>query len=306
MKPWILPFLLAFLVAAGHFWRDSLRDHLLGRKALIHDLAVRQEEAALVFRQGHSSATPEAARQSVMLEALVRQQRLMDTDFHPDIRLAYAAEWQAWARQWEIDGERLQRLAGQGLTETQMQQSIQDALLDQAWIEEQVSEASQVSDEELETALKQYESQMLLPQVHRVAHLFLSRHGSVKKDRTPELALIRQKLAEGEDWAALAQRHSEDARSKLRAGDLGWMSMERMPAEFMAAVKGLKPGQTSGPVSSPLGWHLIRVLERKPARKAILEEGRSELESLLSWRKRTAALEDLPRRFLQTHPRSGL
>jgi hypothetical protein len=302
MKRWILPIFLAFLVMVGHIWRDSVRNFLLGGSGVPQNTLIRQEEASLAFRQGWSSGTPDAARRNVLFGALVRQQRLVDQNFHPDIRQAYAAEWQAWTRQWEDETDRLQRLTGQGLAEADMEQRIQDAVLDEAWLEKQLADVSRVSDEEIEAAFKQYQSQMKLPPVHRVAHLFLSRHGSVKKDRSPELAAIRQKLDQGTQWAELIQKHSEDARSKPRAGDLGWLSSERMPTEFMAAVKGLQPGQTSGPISTPLGWHLIRVLEKKTARKLALEEVRSELDSMLSGRKRTAALEGLTRRFSQSHP----
>ncbi len=48
-----------------------------------------------------------------------------------------------------------------------------------------------------------------------------------------------------------------------RGGDLNWLSPGDTVPEFERAMDELKPGEISGPVRSPFGWHLIQVMERR-------------------------------------------
>jgi peptidyl-prolyl cis-trans isomerase SurA len=73
---------------------------------------------------------------------------------------------------------------------------------------------------------------------------------------------LKERLENKADFAALARAHSEDA-SATKGGDLGWLSSGDTVPEFERAMNALKPGEVSGPVQTPFGWHLIQVLERR-------------------------------------------
>lgn len=62
----------------------------------------------------------------------------------------------------------------------------------------------------------------------------------------------------------LARTHSNDLTAS-KGGDLGWIYPGDTVPEFERAMDALQPGQISGPVESPFGYHLIQVLERKTA-----------------------------------------
>lgn len=84
---------------------------------------------------------------------------------------------------------------------------------------------------------------------------------------TEEQALqALQRLNEGADFAQLAQELSTDPGSKDKGGDLGWAPRGVYNAAFEAAAFALQPGQRSGVIRSPNGYHIIEVLERDPAR----------------------------------------
>jgi peptidyl-prolyl cis-trans isomerase SurA len=76
------------------------------------------------------------------------------------------------------------------------------------------------------------------------------------------LESIKERLENKGDFAQLARQFSEDA-SNARGGELGWLSPGDTVPEFERAMNALKPGEISGPVQSPFGWHLIQVLERR-------------------------------------------
>lgn len=70
------------------------------------------------------------------------------------------------------------------------------------------------------------------------------------------LVQMQVRIAQGEDFASVARTGSEDA-SASAGGDLGYFPRGRMLPTFEAAAFALQPGEVSGPVRTPLGWHLI-------------------------------------------------
>jgi parvulin-like peptidyl-prolyl isomerase len=100
-------------------------------------------------------------------------------------------------------------------------------------------------------------------------------------------------LQDGADFAALASEHSIDEATAPNGGDLGWFTRGEMVAPFADTAFTLEPGQTSEPVETEFGWHIIRTLERDGERALTdqqitrltqsqvaewLEERRTELE----------------------------
>lgn len=76
------------------------------------------------------------------------------------------------------------------------------------------------------------------------------------------LERIKERLDGGAKFEDQARLNSEDA-SSVKGGDLGWISPGDTVPDFENAMKALKPGEVSGLVRTPFGWHLIQVLERR-------------------------------------------
>jgi hypothetical protein len=73
---------------------------------------------------------------------------------------------------------------------------------------------------------------------------------------------VQRQAAGGADFAALAQKYSDDP-SKTQGGDLGYFGRGQMVPAFENAAFALQPGQISGVVQSPFGYHIIKVEDRK-------------------------------------------
>ncbi|WP_439849179.1 peptidylprolyl isomerase [Thioalkalicoccus limnaeus] len=82
-------------------------------------------------------------------------------------------------------------------------------------------------------------------------------------DAQRRLEQLRLRIVGGEDFAALARAHSDDAGSALRGGDLGWVSPGDTVPEFETQLDALAPNQVSEPFRSPFGWHIVQVLDRR-------------------------------------------
>ncbi len=74
---------------------------------------------------------------------------------------------------------------------------------------------------------------------------------------------LRERIEQGEDFAALARVHSDDAGSASSGGDLGWVTPGQASPDFERAVEALKLNELSAAVLTPYGVHLIQVLERR-------------------------------------------
>ena len=103
------------------------------------------------------------------------------------------------------------------------------------------------------TVVEQTHARHILIKVNEVTS---ESEGKTKIDR------IKDRLDTGAKFDDQARLNSEDA-SASKGGDLGWLSPGDTVPDFEQAMNKLKVGETSGPVRTPFGWHLIGVSERR-------------------------------------------
>lgn len=104
----------------------------------------------------------------------------------------------------------------------------------------------------------------------RASHILIG----LRPDATPEDTLmaynriveIREKANAGEDFGGLALQYSEDPSAKVNRGDLGYFTALQMVHPFETAAYQTPVGQVSTPVKTRFGYHLIKVVDRKPSR----------------------------------------
>jgi peptidyl-prolyl cis-trans isomerase SurA len=108
--------------------------------------------------------------------------------------------------------------------------------------------------------------------------------GKVKIDR------IKDRIDSGASFDDQAKLNSEDA-SASKGGDLGWISPGDTVPDFETAMNKLKPGQMSGAVRSPFGWHLIQVVERRE-QDITKERQREQARQALRQRKSEEGFQD--------------
>lgn len=75
----------------------------------------------------------------------------------------------------------------------------------------------------------------------------------------------------GEDFAELAKQYSEDPYAE-QGGDMGWAHEGSISPEIEEAIKPLKIGEVSGPVMSIYGYHIVKFVDKKPAKQLAFDE----------------------------------
>lgn len=105
-----------------------------------------------------------------------------------------------------------------------------------------------------------------------------------KEDSTMILSLADSLLKaarSGDDFAEMAKEHSVDNSTRAQGGELGWIATAQMPADIAPYVRGWDaPGEYRGPVSTPEGIHLLKLLEYSPEKKYNLENDFDKIKEL--------------------------
>jgi peptidylprolyl isomerase len=182
---------------------------------------------------------------------------------------------EARAKKWDQDPARkaqLDRVRDEALTELYLQTVSQPP-------------ASYPSDAEVQAAYDANRGALQVPRRFRVAQVFLA---AAKGDKDAEEKArkraddVAKKLErKGADFAAIASAESDDKATAQRRGEIGWLTEEQMVPGIRATVTGLTEGAVSAPVRLDDGWHVMKVLETKPASTRPLAEVRDAIAAQL-------------------------
>lgn len=154
------------------------------------------------------------------------------------------------------------------------ERSILDALM-----REEVDARSAVTQEEIKAYYDANRGSFITPDELRASHILAKSEA--------EAADFKRRLDQGEDFAALARRASLDVSTKNKGGDLGIIKKGQTVPDFEKALLNLRVGETSGPVHTQFGYHLIKLTDRAPGLPLSMEEAKDQVrEQVLVEKKR--------------------
>ncbi len=105
----------------------------------------------------------------------------------------------------------------------------------------------------------------LIPEKFTLGHIFINptKDSSVKGKAKKLAEALLDSLRHGADFAQLATKFSDDPGSKAQGGDLGSVQRGVFYPEFESVAFALEENEISEVVESPVGFHIIQLLERK-------------------------------------------
>lgn len=123
------------------------------------------------------------------------------------------------------------------------------------------------------------ESSYAVPETVSVRHVLITAASRTKDEARRKAEEIRAQVsAPGADFAAIATANTEDTGTREKGGKLPDFSQGTMEKPFEEAAFALTtPGQISPLVETSFGFHVIQLIERKPARERSFEEVKPEL-----------------------------
>ncbi len=172
-------------------------------------------------------------------------------------------------------------LAQRNMTVETLRAEISKGLRIRALLEKNVISTVTISEED---ARKYYDLNQLefeRQEERRLAHILVSvKHGDSKEKEEAareKIGSIRKRIVAGEKFADLAKELSADKSSAGKGGDLGFVPKGKTVPDFEKAAFALAVGEMSGAVKTRFGYHLIKVLEQRPAGMTTFEEAKGPL-----------------------------
>ena len=162
-----------------------------------------------------------------------------------------------------------QRLASDGIDFNDFRASVRDEITVQRLRQSFAQSRISVSEGEVDAALKQ---QATVGNQYHLAHILIAVPDGANADQIAtgqkKADGVKALLDKGElDFNAAAVRYS-DSPNALEGGDLGWRSLDEIPAAFAQTMSKMKAGEVVGPIRGPSGFQLLKLVEVRDASAA--------------------------------------
>ncbi len=123
-----------------------------------------------------------------------------------------------------------------------------------------------ITDQDVQNFLKSPSGQAELASEFRLGHILIA----LPDEASPQDIVageekakkVLAELAAGKDFSQLAATYS-NAETALRGGDLGWRKAAQLPSLFAEQAEKMQPGEVAGPVRTPGGFHIIKLLAKR-------------------------------------------
>ena len=156
-------------------------------------------------------------------------------------------------------------LKARGYTE----QDVQDLIRHQIILDKAVGSNIHITDKQISDYFSKNHAQFDKPAMAKARHILVPDLKTAQK--------VEADLKSGKDFAAEAKQYSTDPGSRDKGGELGWFRKGQMVPAFEKYAFSGPLNQTSPPIKSPFGYHVIQVEDRKPGQTASLASARDQI-----------------------------
>lgn len=191
--------------------------------------------------------------------------------------------------------EFLKALERDGLTLEAYRKGMRDQLMRIRLVQREVKSKVAVSDEEIGGYYRKHRDQYEGKEAVRIMQILLL----LPKDPSPavreriraEAAALHSRLLAGEPFEAVCANHSQGP-AKETGGDVGFVEKGMMLPEVEEVAFSLPLNRISPVVESPVGFHIVRVIDRRGAGLKAIESVREEIREKLEMEKVEKKLEE--------------
>jgi peptidyl-prolyl cis-trans isomerase C len=236
------------------------------------------------LEQGRALTLFQGAMDNLIITAAIKNQAKVQ-NIPPD-QTFVDQQMQIFTKKYPSAEEFQKVLAAQNLTEAELRKRVEDNSRMQQLLELATKTLPPVTEEEIQKFYSSNPQNFAMPEQVHAEHILLLVD---KKGTAEQTAEIRKKIEEiradiesGKiTFEDAAKQFSQDKSNAPKGGDLGFFSRGRMVKPFEDAVFALQDGALSPIVETSFGFHIIKMIERKPAGTVSLEEAKPRIKEYL-------------------------
>jgi peptidyl-prolyl cis-trans isomerase SurA len=206
-----------------------------------------------------------------VLEQIVSERAQLQLGAELGIRVDEASVAQAEqsiAAQNQLSPEEFRRrIAAEGVDINQLRNDLRNQILLQRLREREVESKVRVSEADIDDFIRERQGNNDVASLQlNLAQVFVLVPEDASPDRVQALQARAQGVADraraGGDFAELAREFSDGAE-RANGGQFGLRPAERLPELFVESTRSLSAGSIAGPVRSPAGFHVLKVIEKR-------------------------------------------
>jgi len=205
-----------------------------------------------------------------VLESMIRRELLYQdsrkSGIKPDAS-AVTKEISALKQQFPSEAEFRNELSRRSMTEEALRSQLERNSSLQQYMDRQFVAKVTVTDAEMVGYYENHLDLFKQPLQVRVSHILVQSDpkwdDARKQEARKKAEQVLKNLKKGQDFAALAREQSDGPTSK-NGGDLGYIRRGQLEAQLENAVFKLKAGDTSDIIQTSYGFHLFKMVDRKP------------------------------------------
>jgi len=166
--------------------------------------------------------------------------------------------------------DRARRQVGEDADEAALREDVELNLKISRLLQRAAEAAPEPTDDQVRAYYEAHKDEFRAPERVHAAHIVM--HAGAEAPPEVAEAKCRQaqrRLEAGDDFAEVAD---EDSDCEDPGGDLGWFGRGQMVEEFENTIWNMQPGETSDVFATRFGFHIVRMIEKKPAGLVPFEE----------------------------------
>ncbi|NIV75672.1 MAG: molecular chaperone SurA [Gammaproteobacteria bacterium] len=246
---------------------------------VLSELENRVRTIRAQLRQSGTSPPPESVLERQVLERLILDRLQLQMAENMGIRVDDTTLNRAVAQLAQRNGLSVRQfrdiLERDGYDFARFREDVRNEIIISRLQQRQINNRVTVSQREVENYLATRAQQANPDTEYRLGHILIG----VPEAASPDaIAAARAKAEEvlasvraGVDFAQTAVAVS-DGQQALQGGDLGWRKQQQLPTIFAEVVRGMQPGEVAGPIRSPSGFHIVKLVEKRGQEKHVITQ----------------------------------
>src|SRR3989338_3019969 len=176
-------------------------------------------------------------------------------------------------------------IKSKNLTIDEVKSDVKKALAIKNLMKNEIEDKISINEKAVDEYYKNNSSKFVEGESVKASHILVNADKSSSKEEKDKARkkidglLIRVK--KGEDFAKLAKENSDDPGSGQNGGDLGFFGKGMMVPNFEKAAFSLNKGEVSDVVETEFGYHIIKMVDKKPGRTIPLNDVHDKLKDYL-------------------------